>query len=398
MRNFRPSASRGFLAALVLLSAAALAGCSGSTPAKTAQNYTDGLKLYNYPGCYQLLSHQDQLDRTIDQFLTDVPLAPNVSREWFRAVLHAYDYQVGDTKQEGDSKAVVTVKITRPDLALWERTVDAQLGPSDTPDSLAQKQLNENSYPKVTYDDNIVAVKEGSDWRILVDFPAKEAIAKKHKEAIDAYHKHDYDKAISTYQGIIQDLDKEEATGNAGLKSAYQRELDEIQAVKSQIPEAQAYVPKLALSDVDMKMGASRVPGIFGKITNSGDKGIDEVVCTVTYYEGKGKKRKAVATEEHTIIATPLEFINFSRPVLPFVPGETRNFGFKLTAPADVQQRANPDMEITGIVFTQSKAPLPKPQAAPGASPSAAASPAAAAAGAAAPPPPPPPPPPPAAH
>ena len=135
-----------------------------------------------------------------------------------------------------------------------------------------------------------------------------------------------------------------------------------------------------------MKMSASRVPGIFGKMTNSGDKAIDEVEFTVTYYEGKGKNKKAVFTEVHSPIATLLEFTNFGRPVRPFMPGETRDFGFRLTAAPEVQQKATPDLTVTSIVFTQSSAPLPSPATptpSPGASPAATGSAAPAPAGAA---------------
>ena len=349
------------------------AGCQGHTPQRAADTYLSNLKLYNYPAAYQELSHQDQVDRTIDQFLTEIPMAPDVNKDWFKAVLRTYDYKVGDSKTEGD-KAIVTVSVTRPDLALWERTVDASVSGETTPDSIAQKNLTENTYPKVTYDDNIVMVNQGGEWKILYNFPFKENILKEHTDAVDLYHKHDYDKAIAAYQKIIDELDKDPSTGNAGLKWQYGRELAAIQNSQKQLSDAQAYVPKIALSDVDLKMSASRVPGIFGKMTNSGDKALDEVQFTVTYYEGKGKNKKAVLTEVHTPVATALEFTNFGHPVLPFVPGETRNFGFKLTAPTDVQMKASPDLTVTSIVFTQSTAPLPKP-AAP--SPSPAASPAA---------------------
>src|SRR5271155_2720143 len=90
------------------------AGCQGNPPERAADNYLGNLKLYNYPACYQALSHQDQLDRSIDQFLTEIPMAPDVSKDWFKGVLHAYDYKVGDSKTEGD-KAIVTVSVTRPD-------------------------------------------------------------------------------------------------------------------------------------------------------------------------------------------------------------------------------------------------------------------------------------------
>jgi len=268
------------------------AACQGHSPQRAADTYLQNLKLYNYPAAYQALSHQDQVDRTIDQFLTDVPMAPDVNKDWFKGVLRAYDYKVGDSKTEGD-KAIVTVSVTRPDLALWERTVDASVSGETTPDSIAQKNLTENTYPKVTYDDNIVMVNQGGDWRLVYNFPFKENIRKEHKDAVDLYHKHDYDKAIAAYQKIIDELDKDQSAGNAGLKFQYGRELAAIQNSQKQLSDAQAYVPKIALSDVDLKMSASRVPGIFGKMTNSGDKALDECnsPSLTTRVRAKTKKR-----------------------------------------------------------------------------------------------------------
>ncbi len=366
----------GLMIACVAALAAVLSGCSKG-PASGAQAYVDDLKLYNYPACYDLLSQQDKIDRTLDQFLTGIPLVPPVSRDWFKAIVEATKFQIGGTKMLGPDKAVVEVKVTRPDLPLWERTIDAQVG--QDPGSLAQKSLTEGTFPKLVYDDDIVMVKQPTGWKIFVDFPAKEEIYKEHAEAVKVYHTHDYDKAIALYQQILQELDKEQATGNEGLKFVYQNELNDIQNVKSQVADAKAYIPSLQVKNVDMKMAASGVPAIFGTVTNAGDKAVDEVVCTVSYYEGKGKRRKMVYSEDHTIVATPLEFINFDRPVLPFIPGETRKFGFKLDAPVQIQQKASPDLEVTGVVFTQSKAPLPKPQPSPTPSPAASASPAPAA-------------------
>ncbi len=372
---------RGLIIACAAVLAAILSGCSRG-PESNAQAYVDDLKLYNYPACYDLLSQQDKIDRTLDQFLAEIPLAPVVNRDWFKAIVQATTFEVGSVKTLGPDKAVVEVKVTRPDLPLWERTIDAETGPNQDASSLAQKSLTEGTFPKLSYEDDIAMVKQPTGWKIFVDFPAREAIFKEHAEAVKAYHDHDYDKAIALYQQILQDLDKEQATGNEGLKFIYQRELNDIQNVKNQMADAEAYVSNLKLANVDMKMAASGVPAIFGTVTNGGDKPVDEVVCTVSYYEGKGKRRKMVYSEDHTIVATPLEFINFDRPVLPFIPGETRKFGFKLNAPVQIQQKAKPDLEITGVAFTQSKAPLPKPQPTPAPeaspSPAAAASPSAA--------------------
>jgi hypothetical protein len=356
----RRPATRPLFACVMAAMAALVCGCSGN-PTQTAANYLNNLRLYNYPACYGTLSHQDRLERTMENFLVEPPLAPVVSRAWFKAVLRAVNYKITGVRRLSRVKAAVTVRVTRPDLPLWERTIDAAVGPSGDPVQAARRALDDGNYPKLRYDDDIVVIKEKGGWHILVDFPAKDEIEKKHRDGIDAYHKHDYERAIGDYQAALADLAREEATGNAGLEFIYQRELDEIERVMNQIPRARAYVPKLVLSHVDMKMSASRVPAIFGKIKNSGSKAIDDVVCTVTYYAGAGRRRKALYTEEHTIIATPLEFVNFSRPVLPFVPGETRSFGFRLNAPVNIQQSAAPVLQVTGIAFTQSPAPLPKP-------------------------------------
>lgn len=378
MEGSRGIARSGLIIACVTALSAVLAGC-GRGPASVAQAYLDDLKLYNYPACYDLLSQQDKTDKTLDQFLTRVPLAPPVSRDWFKALVQATTFKLGSTTKIGPGKTVVYVKVTRPDLPLWERTIDAQAGPKHNPGSLARKSLSEGTFPKLVYDDDIVMVKQRDGWKIFVDFPAKDEINKEHAEAVKVYHSHDYDKAIALYRRMLQALDKEQATGNQGLKIVYRRELNDIGNVKSQIGQAKAYIPSLQVKNFDMKMAASGVPAIFGTITNRGDKPVDEVVCTVRYYAGKGKRSEMLYTEDHTIIATPLEFINFDRPVAPFIPGETREFGFKLKAPAQIQQEASPRLEVTGVVFTQSKAPIPRlgPSLAPesSASPVASASP-----------------------
>jgi hypothetical protein len=106
-------------------------------------------------------------------------------------------------------------------------------------------------------------------------------------------------------------------------------------------------------------MSEARVPAIFGRITNAGDRGVDEVRLTVTYYAGRGAQSKLLYEESHSVIMTPIEFTGFVRPVLPFVPGETREFGFELNAPAQIQQQSEPSLTVGSMVFTQSKAPLP---------------------------------------
>src|SRR5271167_2163016 len=157
--------AKGAMLTAVAVCAFLLAGCQGHSPQRAADTYLSNLKFYNYPACYEAMTHQDQVDRTMDQFLTEIPMAPDVSKDWFKGILRTYDYKVGDAKIDGD-KAIVTVSVTQPDLALWERTVDAGISGDQTPDSTAQKNLTENTYPKITYDDTMVMMKgPDGEWR-----------------------------------------------------------------------------------------------------------------------------------------------------------------------------------------------------------------------------------------
>ena len=49
--------------------------------------------------------------------------------------------------------------------------------------------------------------------------------------------------------------------------------------------------------------------------------------------------------------------------VIPFLPGETRQFGFILNAPSEIQQNATPYVTIASIGFTEIPAPLPRLEA-----------------------------------
>jgi hypothetical protein len=132
------------------------------------------------------------------------------------------------------------------------------------------------------------------------------------------------------------------------------------------LSEGAAYAPKLVLSSVAMRMSEEHVPAIFGAVTNSGKRPIDQLRLAVTWYQGRGKSLKVVHREEHPIVLTPIEFTDFTRPVIPFLPGETRRFGFVLNAPIEVQQDAAPYITVDWTGFTHSAAPLPKLETASG--------------------------------
>ncbi len=363
---------RALVGLIGLLAALALGAC-GQSPKNLATSYLADLQQFNYPACYAMLTAQDRSARTLQQFLTEIPMAPNVDPVWFRAILFNTRYEVGEAQVSGE-RATVPVKVTMPDLPRWERTIDATVGADQSANAAADHSLQVGNYPKLRFMDAMVMVKEQHRWRVLADFARRDLMMDRHREVVGIYHSQDHAKAQAAYGALIADLAKEPFSGSRGLQFLFGRELKAIQDIRAQLPASGAYIPKLVLSDVAVKESEARVPAIFGKITNAGDRGIDDVRLTVTWYAGRDTQRKAVFQESHNVVVTPIEFTGFTVAVLPLVPGETRSFGFELAAPPEIQQQSEPSLVVSSLIFSQSKAPLPKlalPGPAPGASPSA---------------------------
>ncbi|HZZ08057.1 MAG TPA: hypothetical protein VFE43_05910 [Candidatus Binataceae bacterium] len=360
---------------MIAVAALLISGCRQS-PQSLATRYLADLQQFNYPACYATLTDEDRAARPLKQFLTEIPLAPDVDPIWFRAILFSTRYDIGQPQVNGQ-RAIVPVKVTMPDLTLWERTIDAKAGPQDSLNAAADKSLETGQYPKLRFEDALVMVKQQHQWRVVADFERRDLIRDGHREAVGIYHSEDYPKAAAAYQALLAQLDQQQFSGSRGFAFFFKRELKAIEDIQAQFPAAHAYVPKLVLSDVAVKMSEARVPAIFGRIINAGDRGVDEVRLTVTYYAGRGTERKTLYQESHSVVVTPIEFAGFVRPVLPLVPGETRDIGFELIAPAQIQQQSEPSLTVGSLVFTQSKAPLPKTaieNLTPGPQPSASAS------------------------
>jgi hypothetical protein len=358
LESFSAAAPR---AIVLTIAALILAGCTRGQPHGVAERYIEDLQQFNYDATYHLLSAQDRKDRTLREFLAEIPLAPEVSPIWFRPVLHKMHYELGPEHRNSDGvTATVPVRITMPDLPLWERVLDAAAGPGDIGAERAQRSLDTGDYPKVTYDDTFYLVKEHHHWRVVAGFGERDLIIDRHRQAVALYHEHDFAGAVAIYKSLIADLEKQQVTGSRSLAERYRSEITAIQKVIAQQGATTAYMPRLKLDQVSVKMSEERVPAVFGTITNTGNKPLDEVTLAVIWYQGRGRDTHEVHREVHPVITTPLQFTDFDRSVLPFTPGETRNFGFILSAPALVEQEASPYVSVDSIAFTQSAAPLPE--------------------------------------
>jgi len=190
-------------------------------------------------------------------------------------------------------------------------------------------------------------------------------LMEQYRTAVALYDQSDFDAAAAAYRKLLAAADQLSATGIGQLREVAQAELAHTERVVRQRPAAEAYSAKsLKLSDVAMKMSEDRVPGIFGTIVNGGNRAIDQITLAVTWYLGRGRNLRQIFREQHAIVITPLQFTDFSRPVVPFQPGATRQFGFILTASAEVQQEAAPYVTISAIAFANTPPASPgKPNA-----------------------------------
>ncbi len=339
-----------FLGALA--TATLCAACTWQSPRTVAQDYLTALEEHHYEQCYAMLTEDDRKAYPLDRFLAMVPLAPDVTRRWFRPVLKATSFEVGEPTGQG-LRRTIPINVKAPDLARFQRIIDATVGPDADPAPVARKALAHGDYPQLACRDDIVLLKEHHRWRVRAGLRAREQAADLRRQTLDLYYGGSYKQAIDYYRQAIAVLDKSDATGGSGLKFLYARELHELEEIAGESAAATAYAENLKLSEIGMRMSAAQHPAVFGKITNRGNRALDEVRMKVTFFKGRGAARRALFIEQHIPIATPLQFTDFTIKALPLMPGETREFGFELKAPISTQQVADPYVAVSDIVFTE---------------------------------------------
>jgi hypothetical protein len=339
--------------ALLLGCGLVIAGCARRAPHGIAERYLES---------YAFLSAQDRKERTYAEFLTEIPLAPEVTPAWFRQVLHHTHYELGPEQRSADGlTAEVPVRITAPDLILWERTLDAANPSGQADPARVLRSLDLGNFPKRIYDDPIFLVREHHHWRIAAGFDQRDAVVEQHHDALRKYYlEPHYDKAVAVWRQMTAALEGQAATGSRGLADQYSRELRQLEQLAEMQKDLASLSRGLNLSGVAMKMSDERSPGIFGTLRNNSGRPIDAVAITVTWYTGRGKTLKAVYTEEHPVVVMPLEFTDFERPIVPLLPGESRDFGFVTLAPPEIQQTAAPYVAIGAAASTPSWIPVPR--------------------------------------
>jgi hypothetical protein len=345
----RPS----LITAAALAAAFMIAGCArtppGPDPSAAARKYLAALKSGDYQTCYGMLAEHDLTHGSLGEFLSEVPMAPQVDQRWFKLIETATAYSLGPAEQR-EGHATVPVRITTPNLVQWERSLGAASQTRKMVQEKAEKQLAGGAFPRFEYEDSMVMALEGDEWRVVAGFETRAQVRTLHDQALVAYHQLDYAKALVLYRKMLDRLGHAEFTGRAELVSRLAGEMKTVEAGAASASAAQAYVPRLVLKNVAAKPAMSGSPAIFGDLVNSGDRALDQVTLTVSWYTPEGK---LVYSERHTPFALPLRFADFELPLAPFAPGATRKFGIVLTAPLDVQQQNKAQVIVSGVILSQ---------------------------------------------
>lgn len=337
-------------AGLLLLTLGAPLWACGQSPSELARDYLANLKLGRYQACYRLLSRRDRLAQTVDEFVANMPLAPDVDRTWFALVEEKTQYALDQDVRVHGLNAVVRVKVTTIDLPLWERAVERVFGSVDGA-RVARELLARDVYPRLSYDDELVMVKELHRWKLFADLAGYERIARLHREALRLYHEHRFDDAAKTYGELLKTLESSAASGAKGVAFRYSRELALVEAARAQAPQAELYLRKLRLAKVRRAMTSDGGAGVFAQITNLGDKPVDEVRVALAYYPESGVARSPLFAATYTAFANPIEFTGFLAPPSPLLPGQTRSFGLQIDVPVPIQESAVPKLTVTSLIF-----------------------------------------------
>ena len=303
-----------------------------------------------------MIAENDLVHGSLGGFLGQIPMGPDVERRWFGQIEAAREYRLGRAI-ERDAEAAVPVNVTTPNLVLWERVLGAANANKKAVQKAFEKELAGGDYPRLSYPDQIVMVSEDGEWRILAGFAQRARIDKLHEQALADYHQLEYDKALELYRQMLERLEKAPFTASGEIAYQLGREMKTVEAASAGAAAAQSYLPELTLKNTDAKPALSGSTGMFGQIVNSGDRDLDQVELTVSYYSDAGK---LVYRERHTPIALPLEFTDFTVPLVPMRPGETRDIGITLTAPSEIQQQNKPKMSVSGLIFSEPLAAPPK--------------------------------------
>ena len=303
-----------------------------------------------------MIAEGDLIHGSLGGFLGQVPMAPNVDRRWFGQMEAATEYRVGSAVKR-DAETVIPVYVTTPNLVLWERMLGAQQPTRQAVQQTFEKQFASGDYPKISYPDQIVMIWEDGEWRVLAGFAQRGRIDRFHQQALAAYHKFQYDQALGLYREMLKRLNQAPFTASGELAYHLQQEMKRVEAASAGAAAAQSYLSRLALKNIEAKQALSGGPGMFGQLVNAGDRALDQVELTVSYYSDAGK---LVYSERHTPVALPLEFTDFDLPLLPLRPGETRDLGITLTAPLEIQQQNKPRMTVSGAIFSEPVASPPK--------------------------------------
>ena len=161
------------VAALAIVAANLCGACTWQSPRTVAQDYLTALQEHRYKQCYAMLTDDDRKACPLERFLATVPLAPEVTRRWFRPALKATSFEIGEPVGQG-LRRITPIKVKTPDLPLFERIINATVGPDADPAPVARDALAHGDYPQLAYRDDIVLVKEHHRWRVEADFGARE--------------------------------------------------------------------------------------------------------------------------------------------------------------------------------------------------------------------------------
>ena len=274
-------------------------------PHGVAERYVENLQ-HSITRCYNLLSDQDRKDRTLPEFLTEIPLAPDVGPAWFGPC-----FTICISNRPRGPTATATLPSCSCDHGARSPALGAHARRRRRSRRYgakrAQRSLDAATIPKSPtmrrYTEGTPSVAGGCG--LCRSRPDRRSPSRGHRE----YHEYQYAKVIADYKSMIANSTSA-VYRRRGLAARYRGELAAMQKCTAQQRATTAYMPRLKLAQVShAHVGRARSRD-FRSITNTGDP---SRLCPDRRYlvEGRGQRLRG-PSRRHPVVITPIEFTDFT--------------------------------------------------------------------------------------
>ncbi len=310
------------------------------SPNVVIEKYFNAYSNLRYEEAYSYLSSSDKVAMPLPEYKSTM----NSAGPFAAALAGKFTYKVRDLKVSGKA-ATATVDITGPDVtammgelmaAAFSSAFSGQGSTNETMEKVAAAKLKSGSLPTATVPQEVNLVKEKDGWKILNNFEQGKKIEQLKLEAESLEGEKKLEAAKLKYEAIFK-LDG---------KAIYAGEkINQLNKDIEHFKEAQAYIDKVEVRNLEVADSMFEGKGVFGEIKNLGDRTLTQVEITIFFLDDAGKD--IYEKKYHPVMVSDFSFGSSNEPLKP---NYSTKFGCK-TEGAPSEWPGKVRVQVTDLKF-----------------------------------------------